>query len=207
MNEYVRYRTSRRYSPARTSDNVSLFVQSKRMPSQNKNDDDRRVKRTKSLVFDAFFEMVQTSRYDELKTKDIIAKADIGRSTFYEHFLDKDDLLSQSLEYPMSIFAAALTGNDNYKDLLFMLTHFWERRVFARVILRHPTRDVVDSCLRELILSNMRSVHRSNEADLHAHACFLTSGFLNLLNEWLVGRLSITAEGMSKYIRVYSSKR
>ena len=176
------------------------------MSSQNKNDDDRRVKRTKSLVFDAFFEMVQTSRYDELKTKDIIAKADIGRSTFYEHFLDKDDLLRQSLEYPMSIFAAALTGNENHNDLMFMLTHFWERRVFARVILRHPTREVVDDCLRELILSNMRSVHLSKETDVHADACFLASGFLKFLNEWLVGRLSLTIEAMCKHIEVYSLK-
>ena len=174
------------------------------MQSQGKNDKDRRVKRTKSLVFEAFFQMVQSTRYDELKTKDIIEKAGIGRSTFYEHFLDKDDVLSQSLEHLMSIYAAALIGKENHDNLLSALTHFWERRVFARVILKHPTREVVDSCLRNLISSNMSDTNMGNDKDRHAHASFLSSGFLSLLNEWLTGKLSLSPKDMCKYIETYS---
>ena len=191
-----------------------------RMPNQNKNNEDRRVKRTKSLVFDAFFELVQSLRYDELKTKDIIARSGIGRSTFYEHFLDKDDVLSQSLEYPMSIFAEALVKkpaealvkntaealikNPVEEELLFMLNHFWERRVFARVILKYPTRDVVDNCLKKLLVSAMSNKKFCDEQAQQVHACFLSAGFLSLLNEWLTGRLSLTAKQMCAYIQANS---
>jgi len=176
------------------------------MSIQNKSTEDRRVKRTKKLVFEAFFEMVQSSRYDELKTKDIIAKAGIGRSTFYEHFLDKDDVLSQSLEYPMSIFAAALVGKESPKDLLFMLMHFWERRVFARVILKYPTRDVVESCLRKLISSNMGAIE-VDERTSNMHVSFLSAGFLSILNDWLIGRLNLNAEDMCIHINAYALKK
>lgn len=177
------------------------------MPNQSKSDQDRRVKRTKFLVFEAFFEMVQSTRYDEFKTKDIIEKAGIGRSTFYEHFFDKDDVLSQSLESPMLIIAKALISQDDDEDLLRILTHFWERRIFARVILKHPTREVVNRCLQKLISSNLDEVTIVNERDRLAHISFLSSGFLSLLNDWLSGKLRSTEEEMCKYIKAYSFKK
>jgi len=187
--------------PINCSDAPHRSVKSTAMTGHDKNETDRRIKRTKALVFEAFFQMVQSCRYDGLKTKDLIQKAGVGRSTFYEHFGDKGDVLSQSLEYPMSIFASALTGKVDDENLLFILTHFWERRMFARIILQHPTRAVVDNCLRVLILKNLRTVK-----DDDAHASFLTSGYLSLLNDWLTGRINCDAKDMSEYIKIYAMK-
>ena len=174
------------------------------MLSANKNDQDRRVKRTKSLVFAAFYELVQSSRYDELKTVQIIEKAGIGKSTFYEHFLDKDDVLSQSLEYPMSIFAGTLTGDTENDNISFMLGHFWDRRVFARIILQHPTREIVDNCLRKLIIGELNDTAAVSELDTIANASFLSSGFLSLLHDWLIGRLNMSVNEMAACVSKFS---
>ena len=178
------------------------------MSGTTKNEKDRRVKRTKLLVFEAFFQMVQSSRYDELKTIHIIEKSGIGKSTFYEHFAGKDDVLSKSLEYPMSVFASSLIGGGDHENTKGVLNHFWERRMFARVILQHPTRSVVDSCLRSLIVTELASeVTLNANSHNYAKACLLSSGFLSLLYEWLVGRLNLSVEDMLVHIAEFSLKK
>ena len=174
------------------------------MSRPNINDQDRRVKRTKMLIFQAFFELVQSSKYYDLKTIHIIEKAGVGKSTFYEHFLNKDDVLQQSLENPMSIIANALFGNIENDKVSKVLSHFWERRVFARVILDHPTHEVVEKCLRKLIIIGFDQTDSVNQNISSATASFLSSGFLSLLKEWLTGKVSLSVEDMTAIISRFS---
>jgi AcrR family transcriptional regulator len=59
---------------------------------------DRRVRRTTSALHAALFELIGSRGYDRISVQDIIDRADVGRSTFYAHFRDKDDLLLSSLD-------------------------------------------------------------------------------------------------------------
>src|SRR5690349_1471235 len=54
---------------------------------------DRRSQRTQQLLSTALVELMQQKRYDAITVQDIIDHANVGRSTFYAHYLDKDDLL------------------------------------------------------------------------------------------------------------------
>ena len=54
---------------------------------------DRRSERTRRLLSTALIELMLEQRYDEITVQDIIDRANIGRSTFYAHYLDKEDLL------------------------------------------------------------------------------------------------------------------
>lgn len=59
---------------------------------------DRRVARTRNLLQDALVALIVEKGYDAITVQDILDKADVGRSTFYAHFLDKQDLLMGGLE-------------------------------------------------------------------------------------------------------------
>jgi AcrR family transcriptional regulator len=59
---------------------------------------DRRTQRTQQTLFDALIDLLKVKHYDAISVKDIIEKANVGRSTFYAHFQTKDDLLKSGFE-------------------------------------------------------------------------------------------------------------
>lgn len=54
---------------------------------------DRRSQRTRRLISDAFLNLMREKHYVQITVQDIIDRADVGRSTFYAHYQDKEDLL------------------------------------------------------------------------------------------------------------------
>jgi CubicO group peptidase (beta-lactamase class C family) len=57
---------------------------------------DRRSQRTYRLVSSAFAELVGEKPYEEILAQDILDRAGIGRTTFYVHYFDKEDVLTGS---------------------------------------------------------------------------------------------------------------
>src|SRR5687768_7461485 len=55
--------------------------------------EDRRTRRTRQLLRDALLALLKEKRYEAISVQDIIERADVARSTFYVHYIDKDDLL------------------------------------------------------------------------------------------------------------------
>jgi AcrR family transcriptional regulator len=54
---------------------------------------DRRVRRTRRILRDALTTLILEKGYDHITVQDILDRADVGRSTFYSHFPDKEALL------------------------------------------------------------------------------------------------------------------
>ena len=57
---------------------------------------DRRIQRTRQLLEDALIALILEKGYDKITVQNIVDQANVGRSTFYSHFLDKDDLMENS---------------------------------------------------------------------------------------------------------------
>jgi AcrR family transcriptional regulator len=54
---------------------------------------DRRVRRTRRLLIEALIALIMEKGYSKITVQDILDRADIGRSTFYAHFRDREALL------------------------------------------------------------------------------------------------------------------
>jgi len=56
-------------------------------------DHDRRVRRTRRILGEALVSLILEKSYERITVQDILDRADVGRSTFYSHYRDKESLL------------------------------------------------------------------------------------------------------------------
>ena len=58
---------------------------------------DRRVSRTRHALREALLSLMEEQDYNAITVEEITARADLGRTTFYLHYRDKEDLLLEEL--------------------------------------------------------------------------------------------------------------
>lgn len=54
--------------------------------------------RTKSIIMDAFWQLLEEKPYNKISVKDIVDRCDLNRNTFYYHFHDIPELLESSIQ-------------------------------------------------------------------------------------------------------------
>ena len=158
--------------------------------------DDRRVNRTRRAIFDAFAGEVLSRRYDEIRVADIIAAADVGRSTFYEHFNSKDDVLLSSIEPLFAVLADAAAGAPDRARLEFVLGHFWEQRALARVIF---SADLYVKLSRKL--GDMTEARLQGERHARLLATQRAGAMLAAIKAWLAGAFPMPADALAAQLQ------
>lgn len=95
---------------------------------------DRRVARTRDALLGAFNHLLlhDRRRQRDIKVGEIVDRANVGRSTFYEHFSGADAIFLEAARHPFGQLADALTGVTGPEALVGLLDHFWENRALAR---------------------------------------------------------------------------
>lgn len=160
--------------------------------------EDRRAIRTRQAVMRAFVDLVLDRRYDEIRVVDIIARADVGRSTFYEHYRGKDDVLLQSMGGLLDVLAASLFPDGDEAALQAVVEHFWENRRFARRLLFADRRPMVVQALARRIEARIAGPHGLHPRLL---ANQLAAGQLGLLESWLAGDASASPAEIARALR------
>lgn len=168
-----------------------------RNPSKHPPPDARR-QRTRGDLLAAFFSLVLSRRYHEIRIADVLERADVARSTFYEHFRNKDDLLAASLEGPFGILAAMVDDESPLLRVQGILEHFWQNRSLARSLFHGVALRVVRKTLVlhvEDRLGRECKVRLRIPPRLAAHA--LADGMLSPIIAWLSGEARCTASDLS----------
>src|SRR5215813_6015421 len=98
---------------------------------------DRRVARSRRAMKEALTDLILERGYESVTVQDVIDRADVGRSTFYAHFLDKDDLLMAilaDLELPAPDASRWRADDPAFGWTLELFRHFGSgRRLFRAV--------------------------------------------------------------------------
>ncbi|MEV4896936.1 TetR/AcrR family transcriptional regulator [Nonomuraea sp. NPDC055795] len=154
---------------------------------------DRRVRRTRQAIQGALVELTLEKGYDAVTVTDIIDRADVGRSTFYAHFTDKQDVLFSNLE--ALTFLRAEPGADGplFAFSLPMFEHVHEQRRLVKALLGRRGGGVVvargERMLGRMIRAELEA--RTGEVSELVVSC-VAGAFMMLLRRWVDEEITAT---------------
>jgi len=166
---------------------------------------DRRQQKTRHALMRAFRDLILQRRYDDFGVPDVAARAQVSRSTLYQHFAGKDGLLAASIAVPFSGLAATLGEQDNSRELATLLEHFWSNRALARVLFFGTARRKTVAVLVDLIERNLMSAGYGRRGCLilpvRLAAVQLAEVLLAPVVAWLAGESRCSAEALAQGLR------
>ena len=159
---------------------------------------DRRLEKTRAAIVVAFLELLFDRPYGQVTIAAIVDRANVGRSTFYEHFTGKDDLLRRGLSAPLSVIAATVRHETRPGDLIETLKHFRENQRIARVLLQTAARQSFTRVLAaeiEAAFGDRRPVSRLSPSLVAAQ---IGAALQAAMEPWILGQVPATAETLAE---------
>ena len=178
-------------------------------PGSDRAPTDRRVRRTLDRLRDAIIAVLGEKGYDGTRIKDVLDRADVGRSTFYEHFRSKDELLGSALarlERELRAASAAAEPGLLLPFTLAMVRHVADNRGLHRRLPQSGPGAQVLARVRRLLVALAGEdlagrVPAGAAVPVDALAEHAIGSFLALLEAWLAGRVAVDAAGLDALFR------
>jgi AcrR family transcriptional regulator len=175
---------------------------------------DRRVQRTHRALREALVALITERGWDGFSVQDVCDRADVGRSTFYTHFADKEELVGGSFEdlrRTLRAQAAAASGAGS-RPLAFsrgLIEHAYEQRRLFLAIVGKRSGHLVQRKFRELVVGLVRDdltgvLAAGPRRD--AVAAFLAGALLELLTWSLESKAaSLQPEGLDALFHQFAA--
>lgn len=174
--------------------------------------EDRRVRRTKKLITDAFLDLLKENDFKHISVTDIVTRADYNRTTFYRHFKDKHDLVDQIiLHYSRQLinsFKKPYT-EENYVRLeqltesdITVFNHVIDHITFYQLWSKFEDipgfeeqflRSIATFYKNEIVLINIPV----KGLDKSLYTTFYAYGILGLILDWIKGNLQESPDYMA----------
>jgi AcrR family transcriptional regulator len=180
---------------------------------------DRRVRRTRELLRSALLSLIQEKGYERITIRDILDRADVGRSTFYAHYRDKDELLQSGLEDVRSALAAEMQpGASRSKGAFLELTlglfrHVEAHRHLWRPLTRKGGADLMVRVVRgsadELVRAHVRLQFPEASSDDPRYEMaiqFVVGALMGVLVWWLDSEAPLSAEEMHDAFQRFAAR-
>lgn len=93
---------------------------------------DARVRRTRDALGDALIALMHEKRFESITVQDVLDRAHVGRSTFYAHYSDKDDLLMSDVDEFYERVSMGLSARGEKSERVFPVKEFFSHIAEAR---------------------------------------------------------------------------
>ena len=174
--------------------------------------EDRRSRRTRQLLGDALVELMLEKHFESITVQDILDRADVGRSTFYAHYTDKESLLLSQIEHiihEMEEYASA-TGSNPHELLpsLALFRHVKEQRSLMQAFIWGKGAEILtrdfQGQVSNIIEQNLHAINGDAivfSVPMSVVAKFVMSTFLMLLRWWFDEDMRHTPEQMEEMFK------
>lgn len=159
---------------------------------------DRRIRRTRRTLNEALIALILEKGYDRVTVQDILDRADVGRSTFYAHFRDKEALLianfddlGEQLRADLDAMTTGVAPSDPTKPVGVIYQHAYERREAYKALCGKQGGNIVYGHLHRLVAGLLRDHLRphlaaaGSDLPVDVVAEFYTAAALGLLVWWV----------------------
>lgn len=157
---------------------------------------DERIRRTRERLGNAMLELIQEKPVEDVTVQDVLERASVGRSTFYLHYRDIDDLLLSQLEKFLETMSTALIVRKEQSHRVVPVTEMFEHIGSGRKMLRRLADsghlkefyDLAEGYFARGIEQRLKGWKRFAELpeqELAARAAGFAGSLLSLLRWWL----------------------
>ena len=174
---------------------------------------DRRQLKTQQAIRQAFFELMKRKTYSKITVQDILDEANVGRSTFYEHFRTKEELLHAICADILShVFCPSLepemrhdfsNTNDFRHIVIHMFYHFYEDKEELKGILGSESKEIFVQDLRgylgELVYDYVFKVYKNAVFPEDLLVNHIITSLIELTLWWIKGDCKETPEQIAEY--------
>jgi AcrR family transcriptional regulator len=157
---------------------------------------DRRATRTRTALIEAFNHLALSHRKN-IRVADIVALANVGRSTFYEHYKSADDIHLHAMQRPFALLADAAAGIGDEARLTGQLDHFWENRQLARTSLMGRMHDKATRLLASMVEARLRDEEEKLAIPLRLAAMQLAEAALAPIRGWVTAEAPCAADALA----------
>ena len=125
---------------------------------------DKRILKTKKSLYEGLLEVMKEKTFEDIKISDICDKAMTNRSTFYDHFADKYELLASLIEDLKKELSVALEENkkeyespkEYYMEvIILLLSHISSNIDIYNAILKKNNNSIVIDMLYDTLIKNI----------------------------------------------------
>ncbi|WP_338501064.1 helix-turn-helix domain-containing protein [Sphingomonas kaistensis] len=150
------------------------------------------------MIVAAFTELAQQQRYGTIKVADLVNAAGVARSTFYENFRSKDEVLVAAMQPILLALATASSGRAARSYVKATVDHLWTRRSMTRPLLDSPAGRVMERHLARAVADHGIPFGAGSEVPLYAVG--IAASQLAMLRTWLAGKVTVTADKVTDHL-------
>ena len=121
---------------------------------------DRRSARTRAQLNEALLLLLSERSYEAVSVDEICRRAGVGRSTFYAHFRDKEELKSSQLtplQRRLSSATETAKTDSRFAFSLPMLEHARENLSLYRSLVRHGSTEAMFPAMRQMLAERVEA--------------------------------------------------